>query len=128
VLAAQEKAIAAARAGTDGCRLQELVCDHFEALGHPTLRSKPGTKEGYVHSLGHGVGLEVHEYPYLRLQDAPDPRNCLLPGSVFTIEPGLYYPERGLGIRIEDVVYINEQGKAEILAPFEKFPILELEG
>jgi len=127
VLAAQEKAFAAVRAGLDGCRLQELVCDHFEALGHPTSRSNPGTQKGYVHSLGHGLGLEVHEYPYLRLQDKPDPLNRLLPGTVFTIEPGLYYPECESGIRIEDVVYLDEEGGLEILAPFEKFPILELE-
>ena len=128
VLAAQDKAAAAAAAGVDGCRLQELVCDHFEALGHPTIRSAPGTTAGYVHSLGHGIGLEVHEQPFLRLQDQPDGRNRLQPGSVFTIEPGLYYPERGLGIRIEDVYYIDEQGKAQVLAPFEKFALLVPEG
>lgn len=128
VLAAQEKAIGEARAGVHGSELQELVCDYFETLGHPTIRSKPGTTEGYVHSLGHGIGLEVHEHPYLRLQQTPDESNCLKTGSVFSIEPGLYYPERGMGVRIEDVVYINESGRAEILAPFEKFPVLELEG
>jgi Xaa-Pro aminopeptidase len=127
VLAAQEKAIGEARAGVHGSELQELVCDYFEALGHPTIRSKPGTTGGYVHSLGHGIGLEVHEHPYLRLQEEPDESNRLKSGSVFSIEPGLYYPERGMGVRIEDVVYINESGRAEILAPFEKFPVLELE-
>lgn len=128
VLAAQEKAIGEARAGVHGSELQGLVCDCFEALGHPTIRSKPGTTEGYVHSLGHGIGLEVHEHPYLRLQKEPDESNCLKAGSVFSIEPGLYYPERGMGVRIEDVVYLDEGGRAEILAPFEKFPVLELEG
>jgi len=128
VLAAQEKALAQAGAGVYGSELQELVCDHFEVLGHPTIRSRPGTTEGYVHSLGHGIGLEVHEHPYLRLQEKPDESNRLKTGSVFSIEPGLYYPESGMGVRIEDVVYINESGKAEILAPFEKFPVLPLEG
>ncbi|MBN2288490.1 MAG: aminopeptidase P family protein [Candidatus Glassbacteria bacterium] len=126
VLAAQRKAIAAAGAGIDGSRLQELVCDHFEALGHPTLRSRPGTAEGYVHNLGHGVGVEVHEYPYLRLQDKPDECNRLRPGTVFTVEPGLYYPERGMGVRLEDVVYLDSRGKARVLAPFKKFPVLGL--
>jgi len=128
VLEAQEKAIAAIRPGLDGSFLQELVCDHFEALGHPTLRSSPGTTEGYVHSLGHGIGLQVHEYPYLRLQDEPDEHNRLFSGSVFTVEPGLYYPEQEMGIRIEDVVYIDNQGQPRILAPYEKFSVLELEG
>ncbi|MEA2063415.1 MAG: M24 family metallopeptidase, partial [Gemmatimonadota bacterium] len=81
----QQKAIETIRAGLEGWRLQELVCEHFEALGHPTLRTRPGTTEGYVHSLGHGVGLEVHEHPYLKLQDIPDERSRLQPGTVFTV-------------------------------------------
>lgn len=128
VLEAQEKAIAAVEPGIDGAVLQELVCDHFEALGHPTVRSDPKTAEGYVHSLGHGVGLEVHEFPYLRLSEKPNPRNRLLPGSVFTVEPGLYYPDRGMGIRIEDIVYIDNEGRSHVLAPFPKFPVLTPEG
>ena len=43
--------------------LQEMVCDLFEEHGHPTPKSNPGTQEGYVHSLGHGLGLDVHEAP-----------------------------------------------------------------
>jgi len=126
VLSAQQKAIAAIEPGMDGCDLQELVCDYFEGLGHPTIRSHPGTTEGYVHNLGHGVGLEIHEHPFFRLQDTPEEINRLQPGSIFTIEPGLYYPERGMGIRLEDVLYLNGKGKAKILAPFKKFPVLEL--
>jgi len=128
VLAAQRKAIAAIEPGMEGRCLQELVCDRFEALGHSTNRSCPGTTEGYVHNLGHGIGLEVHEYPYLRLQDRPEERNRLQPGMVFTVEPGLYYPGQDMGIRIEDVVYIDFRGKAKILAPFKKFPVLAVEG
>ena len=128
VLSAQRKAIAAIEPGMEGRCLQELVCERFEALGHPTNRSCPGTTEGYVHNLGHGIGLEVHEYPYLRLQDRPEERNRLQPGMVFTVEPGLYYPEQDMGIRIEDVVYIDFRGKAKILAPFKKFPVLAVEG
>ncbi len=128
VLAAQQLALQSVEAGMPGGRLQELVCGYFEALGHPTLRSAPGAEAGYVHSLGHGIGLEVHEYPYLRLQQEPDPRNRLLPGTVFTLEPGLYYPERELGVRLEDVVWIDPAGRTQLLAPFEKPPVLELEG
>jgi len=128
VLQAQEKAIAAIRPGLDGSRLQELVCEHFEAAGHPTVRSNPRTSEGYVHSLGHGVGLEVHEYPYLRLNDTPISRNSLLPGSVFTIEPGLYYPGYGMGVRIEDSLYLDSAGNPQFLAQYPKYPVLVPEG
>jgi Xaa-Pro aminopeptidase len=45
-------------------------------------------------------------------------RDVLQPGMVFTIEPGLYYPSKGFGVRIEDTVYLDEQGKAKIAADF----------
>ncbi len=124
----QRRAIGRAAAGVHASELQTFVCETFERGGHPTVLGNPGTTDGYVHSLGHGIGLEVHEAPFLRLQDTPDERNRLAPGSVFTIEPGLYYPERGQGVRIEDVVYITESGSAQVLAPFAKFSVLELEG
>jgi Xaa-Pro aminopeptidase len=124
----QQLAIERAAAGVHGSELQKLACDEFERQGHATVLGTPATRSGYVHSLGHGIGLEVHEAPFLRLQEKPDERNCLIPGSVFTIEPGLYYPQRGQGVRIEDVVYIDEDGTAKVLAPFAKFSVLELEG
>ena len=124
----QQAAIDSARAGMHGSELQGATCRKFEEAGHATVRSDPETTSGYVHSLGHGIGLEVHEAPFLRLQDEPDERNRLLEGSVFTIEPGLYYPERSLGVRIEDVVYLGADGRAEILAQFPKFSLLKLEG
>lgn len=128
VLQAQEKAIAAIKPGLDGARLQELVCDHFEAAGHRTVRSDTRTSEGYVHSLGHGVGLEVHEFPYLRLNDKPVARNSLLPGSVFTVEPGLYYPGRGMGVRIEDTLYMDGEGCPHLMAEYPKFAVLTPKG
>ena len=124
----QQRAIEHARAGIHGSELQNLACEMFEKNGHPTVRNNPGTTEGYVHSLGHGIGLDVHEAPFLRLQDKPDERNRLVEGNVFTIEPGLYYPGSGQGVRIEDVLFISSDGSAEILAPFVKFSVLELEG
>ncbi len=124
----QQRTLERAGAGVHGSELQKLACDMFEQGGHATVLGTPATRSGYVHSLGHGVGLEVHEAPFLRLQEKPDERNRLTTGSVFTIEPGLYYPQRGQGVRIEDVVYITESGTAEILAPFVKFSVLELEG
>ena len=98
------------------CRsFQELVCDRFEQLGHVTLRAQPGTEEGYVHGLGHGVGLSVHEAP--RLGGPPSNTQALEPGMVITVEPGLYYPSRGLGVRIEDLVLVRDDGTFENLTP-----------
>jgi len=98
------------------CRnYQALVCERFEWLGHATQRSKPGTEEGYVHGLGHGVGLSVHEAP--RLGGPASNTQVLEPGMVITIEPGLYYPSRSLGARIEDLVLVREDGSFENLTP-----------
>jgi len=113
---------AAYQAVRDGLKLgaptntyQTLVCDLFEARGHPTSRSQPGTTDGYVHGLGHGVGLHIHENPFFRTNG---PEEFLEPGTVITVEPGLYYPERGLGVRLEDTVYARPDGVFEPLADY----------
>lgn len=95
---------------------QLRACEIFEARGHPTIQSKPQTQEGYVHSLGHGVGLNIHERPWFGRNASETDR--LDPGSVFTIEPGLYYPERGLGVRLENTVWVRPDGKMEVLADY----------
>jgi Xaa-Pro aminopeptidase len=98
------------------CRsYQEKVCDVFESRGHATLRTNDTTQEGYVHGLGHGVGLAVHEAP--RLGGPPSNTQTLEPGMVFSVEPGLYYPSRGLGVRIEDLVAARPDGSFENLTP-----------
>ncbi len=98
------------------CRVyQERTCDVFEARGHETVRSRPGLEEGYVHGLGHGVGLAVHEAP--RLGGPPSNVQVLEPGMVVTIEPGLYYPSRGLGVRIEDLVVMRADGGYDNYTP-----------
>jgi Xaa-Pro aminopeptidase len=74
------------------------------------------TTSGYVHSLGHGVGLRVHEHPFC--VNNPKELDCLQPGCVFTIEPGLYYPDLDTGVRIEDTYWVNEQGKIERLVEY----------
>ncbi|HYQ95941.1 MAG TPA: Xaa-Pro peptidase family protein [Candidatus Eisenbacteria bacterium] len=104
--------------GTPGRVYQENVCDLFEAHGHRTIRQDERVQEGYVHGLGHGIGLEVHERPRLSAALNPD---LILPGSLFTVEPGLYYPSRGLGVRIEDVIYAHHDGSFENLThvPYE---------
>ena len=103
------------RAG-ESCRgYQELVCDVFERQGHATVRTNQAVEEGYVHGLGHGVGLAVHEGP--RLGGPPTNTATLEPGHVVSVEPGLYYPSRGLGVRIEDLVAIRSDGGFENLTP-----------
>jgi Xaa-Pro aminopeptidase len=95
---------------------QDLTCDMFEEMGHSTIRKDPKAEEGYVHSVGHGVGLRVHEMPFSGSDSSP--QDALVPGSIFTIEPGLYYPERSFGVRLEDTYWMKPNGKAEKLAEF----------
>ena len=106
------------------CReYQRWTCERFEAKGHPTVKSDPKTQKGYVHTLGHGLGLAVHESPFFPDLEANPDR--LLPGAVFTVEPGLYYPERGLGVRIEDTLWMRPDGTVETLAEFPKDLVLK---
>ncbi len=96
------------------CRsYQEMTLDFYESLGHKTVRTHPGTHEGYVHGLGHGIGLDVHEGP--NFSHAAGNDTLVQPGHVVTIEPGLYYPDlpdgKGFGVRIEDAVAFNEAGE-----------------
>lgn len=98
--------------GVSTSAVQRMVCEFFEAAGHPTVLHTPATTDGYTHSLAHGVGLNVHEAPYFPTFSN---RYTLQPGNVFTIEPGLYYVERGYGVRIEDTVCLNEAGELETL-------------
>jgi Xaa-Pro aminopeptidase len=88
----------------------------FEAQGHKTLRQDSQITSGYVHSLGHGLGLNVHERPWFGIGSGPEDK--LAPGSVVTIEPGLYYPEKGMGCRLEDTVWVRPDGEMEILAEY----------
>ncbi len=95
---------------------QKRTCELFDAQGHATVGSNPATEVGYVHSLGHGVGLKVHEKPWSGATATDTDR--LVPGSVFTLEPGLYYPEKGLGVRLEDTLTVTADGKFVILADY----------
>jgi Xaa-Pro aminopeptidase len=95
---------------------QMRACELFEAQGHPTIKSNPQTEAGYVHSLGHGVGLHIHENPRFAMVAAETDR--LDPGVVVSFEPGLYYPERGLGVRLEDTLWVNPGGEIETLVDY----------
>jgi Xaa-Pro aminopeptidase len=95
---------------------QNLTCELYEKDGHTTPRTAPAPLEGYVHSLGHGVGLNIHERPWSGATASDD--NLLRPGVVMTIEPGLYYPDQGMGVRIEDTYWVRPDGKIELLAEY----------
>jgi Xaa-Pro aminopeptidase len=102
VLAAQEQALAAVRAGPNGKEVDAVARELIEAAGEG---------DHFGHGLGHGVGLEVHEGPRLSRLASEDP---LLVGNVVTVEPGVYLPGR-LGVRIEDLVVITKDGQ-EVLS------------
>jgi Xaa-Pro aminopeptidase len=89
--------------------IEHQVCKLFEKEGHRTFLTDSKTQAGYCHTLGHGIGLNVHEGPFFNLLRTN--RDRLRPGMVFTIEPGLYYPEKGYGVRIEDVIYVDTRGR-----------------
>ena len=108
VLDSHERALAATRAGVRGVDVYGAACDVIEAAGYPTQRTKkPGEvlRHGFFFSLGHGVGLEVHEAPALgRTGTAP-----LIAGDVVAIEPGIVDLEKG-GMRVEDLVVVTDDG------------------
>jgi Xaa-Pro aminopeptidase len=104
---ALEQARAAVRPGITGRELHALTCDLFEAAGQRTQRTGPGDdpNEGFQFSLGHGVGLAIHEAPSLGLTGHAE----LVAGDVVAIEPGLYRP--GLGeVRFEDLLLVTDDG------------------
>ncbi|WP_405375527.1 MULTISPECIES: M24 family metallopeptidase [unclassified Microbacterium] len=113
--------LAAIRPGLPVAELHRISCAPIEAAGQPTqLTKKPGEvlDEGYFHSLGHGVGLEVHEPPSLNQNDA-----VLVVGDVIAIEPGCYRQGFG-GVRLEDIVLVTEDGY-ELISdyPYELTPV-----
>jgi len=107
---------AALQAGVETRTYQQMTCAFFEERGHPTIGSDPATLEGYIHSLGHGVGLDIHEAP--SFFDHVGNTARLTPGHVFTLEPGLYYPDRGMGCRIEDTLWLDEDGNVSNLTGY----------
>ena len=102
---AQEAAVAAVRPG--------VSVGEVDAAARKVLR-KAGLGRYFTHSTGHGVGLEIHEAPRV----AAGQKELLQPGMVITIEPGVYFPGKW-GVRIEDMVAVNESG-CEVLTPTSK--------
>jgi Xaa-Pro aminopeptidase len=104
---ALDRVVAAVKPGVNGRALFEIPCSLFAEHGYPTqLTKQPGEvlNSGFFHSLGHGVGLEVHERPWLgRVGDD------LVAGDVIALEPGLYRPGLG-GVRLEDIAIVTDDG------------------
>ncbi len=113
-------------AGVNAAQFQARTCELFEAQGHTTTRQDPAVESGYVHSLGHGVGLNIHEKPWFSRPD--DSSNALVPGSVFTIEPGLYYPDKGMGVRLEDTYFVTPDGSFEKFVDYPMDLVLPMKG
>jgi Xaa-Pro aminopeptidase len=113
-LRAQEAALSLIRPGASGRAIYESVCRIYEEAGYATsLCTGSFPESGFIHGLGHGVGLEIHERPGLSRRD-----ETLAVGHVVTVEPGLYDPGIG-GVRIEDLVVVTEDG-CRNLTDFEK--------
>ncbi|MDQ3014830.1 MAG: M24 family metallopeptidase [bacterium] len=116
VLEAQELAITMIKPHASCLEIQNAVEKLFEERGYKTFGK--GTEfqfaEGFVHGVGHGVGLSIHELPRIGRGTA----DILEEGDVVTVEPGLYYPNLG-GVRLEDMVYVTAHG-AEVLTNFPK--------
>jgi Xaa-Pro aminopeptidase len=102
VLAAQQAALAGLRAGLTGREADALAREVIAAAGHG---------DAFGHSLGHGVGLAVHEGPTL----SPREDAVLTAGAVVTVEPGVYLPGWG-GVRIEDLAVITRDGCENLTA------------
>lgn len=100
------------RAGVTGAQIHKEVADHIKSCGFKT-GAMNGQMEGFIHSTGHGLGLDVHEAPSVSTVGG-----TLKAGYVVTIEPGLYYKKYG-GVRLEDVVYVTRTGHETLT----KFPV-----
>jgi Xaa-Pro aminopeptidase len=112
VCLAQAEGLRAVRGGVRGKEVHSRVSEVFRDHGYPETEG-----QGFTHSTGHGVGLDVHEKPSLGEAGETLEVNC-----VVTVEPGLYYPDVG-GVRMEDMVVVKKSG-CENLTHFEKKLVL----
>ncbi len=105
--------------GAGSC--SELYVSGLGAAGYATPLTRPDATTGYVHGLGHGVGFELHEYPSFR--ETSGPEGVLESGDLFTLEPGLYDPEAGWGVRLEDLCCLTDGGLVNLTPlPYELDP------
>lgn len=111
VRAAQQRALDAARAGLTGKELDAVARESIEECG---------MGERFAHGLGHGIGLEVHEWP--RVSKTAD--DDLPEGACVTIEPGVYVPEGSYGVRIEDIVVLHSDGCENLTSASKELRVL----
>ena len=105
VLEAKNASIDAIQSGALGSDVYDVCCDVLEKTGYETIRGGKQITRGLTHSLGHGVGLDLHEGPSMNeLYKFP-----LKEYNIVTVEPGLYDPDVG-GLRIEDIVEVTKAG------------------
>jgi len=114
VLEAHDSALAAVRPGIRIADLDAVARDHIGAAGFA---------EFFGHGLGHGVGLDIHEYPAVSSRTT----DCLREGMVITIEPGIYIPDLG-GVRIEDSVVVTASGYESLTSIPKQFRSLKPHG
>ena len=112
VLEGQKIGLSKIKHGVKSADVHKAIIDYFDRSGFKTGNIE-GKQQGFIHSTGHGLGLEIHEPPRVGMGD-----EILQSGNVVTVEPGLYYEKLG-GIRIEDVVLVRKNG-CEILSKFPK--------
>ena len=105
VLDANRKAISRIKPGVTCGQIDKVARDYI---------TRAGFGKNFDHGLGHGLGLEVHEYPNF----SPDSKTVLEPGMILTVEPGIYLPNR-IGVRVEDVVLVTRDG-CEVLSSFDR--------
>ncbi len=111
VLEAEQKAIAASKIGVATGKLDQIARNHI---------ADAGFGEYFTHRIGHGLGIETHEYPSMHSNnDLP-----LQAGMCYTIEPGIYVPGVA-GVRIEDMIYMTEQGPEVLTTSPKELMILE---
>ncbi len=103
VLNGQKLGISMIRDGVKSKDVHSAIVEYFDESGFETGNLN-GKQQGFIHSTGHGLGLEIHEPPRIGMGD-----EILKEGNVLTVEPGLYYEKIG-GIRIEDVVVVEKNG------------------
>jgi Xaa-Pro aminopeptidase len=115
VLGAQKAAIAAIKPGAilrgEGKTLHQIAMDYINSHGKDLHGERLG--KYFTHSLGHHVGLDVHD---------PNDNSPLKPGMVITIEPGIYIPEENIGVRIEDTLVVTENGSRNLSAALPREP------
>ena len=117
VLRGQKIALSMIKDGVRSRDVHGAVMDFFTERGFQTTASGSGEPEGFIHSTGHGLGLDIHEPPRI----GPG-REILREGNVVTVEPGLYYERLG-GVRIEDVVLVTRDGNQNLTRCSKRFRV-----